>query len=368
MANKFTRFLTGVANGLTNGGRGLPSTYAHATRLFLDDSYRLAPRTKFNYYVNFEIDPDAKKAISFSQRDAQDVGFLVKTTDLPSFQFDLVTKNQYNRKKKFYKMINYDPLTIRFHDDSHGIINALWALYYGYYVVDRSLPNTAYDATKYTKNSDLFYRYGLDNKISVPFLRKINIYTMARKRWLGYSLVNPIITRWQHGEMDYANSSEFAENTMTVEYESVQYSGGTVQEGNPKGFATLYYDNRQSALGVAGGGAAALFGSGGVLDGASQVFGSVSDGSAFDSPENFAGTALAAINTMQNAGSLNATTIGAELLGKALSDPQSLQETGERIGGAINAAFPGIAEAQEGAAIEKKITDVDQSGRVRGGL
>src|SRR6056300_432776 len=55
MANKFTRFLTDVFSGLTNP-KGRVGNYTHATRLFIDDNFRLAPKNKFNYFVRFEID------------------------------------------------------------------------------------------------------------------------------------------------------------------------------------------------------------------------------------------------------------------------------------------------------------------------
>jgi hypothetical protein len=55
MANKFTRFLTGVGEGLLTP-KGQLANWQHATRLFIDDTMRLAPRTKFMFYVRFEID------------------------------------------------------------------------------------------------------------------------------------------------------------------------------------------------------------------------------------------------------------------------------------------------------------------------
>ena len=102
MANKFTRFLTGVGQGLTNP-KGVWGNWQHATRLFIDDTMRLAPRTKFLFYVRFELDKTAIKAPQFTNRHADEIGFLVKATDLPKYNIESVTKNQYNRKKIIYK-------------------------------------------------------------------------------------------------------------------------------------------------------------------------------------------------------------------------------------------------------------------------
>ena len=335
MANKFTRFLNGVASSALSP-RGMPSTYQHATRLFIDDTFKLSPRTKFNYYVRFRINRQAIKPLNFDVK-LDEVGYLVKNLTLPSYQFDSVTKNQYNRKKILYKQIQYQPVNINFHDDASGLINAFWALYYGYYIADRTQPTPAYTATHY-RNADSptdNFRYGLDNDISAPALDGIDIYTMARRRWTGYTLVNPKITQWEHSDMDYSISSEPAENKMRVEYESVVYSGGTVSQGNPPGFATLYYDSLPSPLALAGGGSASLLGEGGVLDGLESVFGNVSDGTAFSSAGGFLNTAFAAANIYTNAKNLSSDDLKAEAIG-LITSPEGQQA----ISGVVGSIFP----------------------------
>lgn len=369
MANKFSQFLTGLGTGVVSP-RGTPSTYQHATRLFIDDSFRLSPRTKFNYFVNFELDPAALKVPQFDRGKIEEAGLLVKNLSLPSYNFDTVTKNQYNRKRVLYKMLNYDPLSLTFHDDSDGVTNALWAIYYGYYVADRSLPDIAYDNNKYSTiaaKENASFRYGLDNEISAPLIRKINLYTMSRQRFLSYSLVNPKITKWNHSDMDYS-LSEPAQNQMTVEFESVQYGGGRVDYNSPSGFANLHYDAAPSPLSVAGGGISSLTGSGGVLDGLEQIFGAVSDGTAFDSPENALATVAGAINTYENLKDLDSDALAGEAL-SLLSSPQGVETLANTISGVAGTVFPkAVAQARETRAVEKKITDIDQSGRVRGGL
>lgn len=349
MANKFTRFLNGFANGLVGNTRGMPGDYQHAARLFVDDSMRLSPRTKFNYYVRFEIDATAHSGMGFTTKDSQDVGLLVKSTDLPSYSFQTETLNQYNRKKIIYKQITYEPLTMKFHDDSHGVTNALWAIYYGYYIRDRGLPAEAFLENKYSPASaGLGYRYGLDNNITTPMFKKIHLYTMARQRFLGYTLINPRITKWQHSDVDYAETSEPAENTMTVEFEAVQYSGGRVDFNNPTGFANLHYDTRPSSLSVLSGGTTSLLGTGGVLDGLEQIFGAVSDGSAFDSPTNFLSTAIKTVNTYKNIKSLSKEDLKREAI-NVLSNPAAVSNV---IGGVRSLTLP---KNDPGAAVTEAI-------------
>ena len=56
MANKFTRFLSGAGSGILNpkGNLGDPR---HASRMFVDDAFARAPRTKFLFHVFFEKFP-----------------------------------------------------------------------------------------------------------------------------------------------------------------------------------------------------------------------------------------------------------------------------------------------------------------------
>ncbi len=345
MANYFTRFLNGVAEGVLNP-KGQQSNWRHATRLFVDDTMRLAPRTKFLFYVRFEINKRAIRAPSFTNKHQEEVGLLVKSADLPKFNFDSVVKNQYNRKKIVYKQINYEPVSITMHDDSAGIISAMWAIYYGYYIADRLQPNAAYDASQLrpTKTPKDNFRYGLDNDVGAPFFDSVTIYTMSRRRFIGYTLVNPRIKSWTHGTMDYS-ASEFNDSQMTLEYEAVKYSAGNVSYNNPKGFANLHYDSTPSPLSVAGGGVATLTGEGGVLDGLEQVFGDIGSGQAFDSFGGFLGTAIKAVNTYKNAKSLSTAQLKYEAV-NILSNPGNIATAVSTVGGVVGSVFPKSASTE----------------------
>lgn len=341
MANKFTRFLKGVGEGLLTP-KGVVADWRHATRLFVDNQYRLAPRTKFLFYVRFEIDKTVLSSQAFTNKHADEIGYLIKSTDLPKYKFETVTKNQYNRKKIIYKNFGYDGIQMTFRDDSAGVMNALWALYMGSYVQDRHNPLTAYSKTNFRPEGsgalDSF-RYGLDkpNK-TADFFKSISIYMMSRRRFVGYTLVNPKVTSWNHGGGDYT-ANDINENQMNIEYEAVLYSTGSVSRNNPKGFAALYYDSVPSPLTVQGGGVGNLFGEGGVLDGLEQIFGDVAGGSAFSSPGNFLATAIKTANTVRNLNSLSKESIKREAI-NILSNPNSLRSSVNTIGGVVGAAFP----------------------------
>jgi hypothetical protein len=349
MANKFTRYLFGDGNIFNNvvGGlikpKGNLANWQHATRIFVDDTFRLAPRHKFLYYVVFEIDNNAHNASAFTAKHSQEVSFLCKAVDLPKFNFDSVTKNQYNRKKLLYKSINYDSINITMHDDNSGISNAMWAIYYGSYIADRSLPAAAaYEDNKYRASgtSKDSFRYGLDNDKGPDFFKSISIYTMSRSRFNGYTLLNPRIKSWSHGNVDYADGGTI-ESSMTIDYEAVQYSSGKVATNSPKGFATLHYDTAPSPLSVQGGGVSTLTGEGGVLSGIEQIFGDVSNPnfSIFDNPGSALGTAIKAVNTYKNFKGLSKEGLIGEAV-NILNSPAGARGIVSTVGGIVGSVFP----------------------------
>jgi hypothetical protein len=358
MANKFTRFLNGIGTGLLTP-KGQMANFQHATRLFIDDTFRLSPRTKFLFYVRFELDKSALTAPAFTDRHADEVGLLVKATDLPKFTFDSTVKNQYNRKKIVYRNFNYEPITITLHDDSAGVVNALWAIYYGYYIRDRNNPDSAYTANHLRArdgNALRDFRYGLDNNISTPIFKSISIYTMSRRRFLGYTLINPKIKSWNHGQVDYS-AGDTLQSQMTVEYESVAYSAGSVTQNSPKGFATLHYDTVPSPLTVAGGGTSTLLGQGGVLDGLESIFGNLANGSTFNSAGGFLGTAIATINTYKNFKNLSSSQVKNEL-GNVLQSPAVISRAVSTIGGVVGAVFPKNSQASDATVgSQKKVVE-----------
>lgn len=348
MGNKFTKYLKSAVAGAVAGAtnpKGLCANWQHATRVFVDDTYRLSPHTKFLYYVHFDINDLALKSTAWDkQTHGRELGMLVKRSALPKFSLDTITKNQYNRKKILHKTLKYDPVQLAFHDDSNAIVSSLWALYYGYYVADRHLQQLDYRYNQY--DADLIQRYGLDNNVGTsgekrPFFNSIQVFTMSRRRFIGYTLVNPRITNWAHGDVDY-EASDTIESTMTIEYENVIYSSGDVTQGTPEGFAELHYDHLPSPLTVQGGGVENLLGEGGVLDGAAQIFGDIGSGVALDNPASFIGTAIKAANTIKNANNLSLDGIKSEALG-ALA-PIAVGAAGSAMG-ALGGMFPKTGEA-----------------------
>lgn len=221
----------------------------HASRLFADDSFRLAPKFDHLFHVSFSINPAALKSIDLVQRHRNEINMLVKSISLPKFTISAETANQYNRKKVIQMQHKYENATIKFHDDNMGLINQLWQNYYSYYYAD---PTSAKNGTAYnrnaTKNFDFITTpFGLDNGSSVPFFNHITIYQMARHEFVSYKLHNPLIATWDHAGLDYA-STKVHDNTMSIAFEAVSYGAGTVSPETVEGFGFEHYDVTPSPL------------------------------------------------------------------------------------------------------------------------
>jgi len=241
MAFTPTKFLTADSHVLLRD-------FQHASRTFVSDQFRLAPKFDFQFHVAFNINA-AMKVIDLSQRHRNEISMLVKKIGLPKFTMTTEQVNQYNRKKQIQTQHKTEDINITFHDDNMSLINQLWQSYYSYYYAD---PTSAKAAGAYnrnaTKNSNFIKTaYGLDNGSNAPFFNYITIYQMARHEYVSYKLYNPIIKSFDHKELGYA-SKELHEFTMGIAYEAVSYDMGTVSPTNVEGFGLEHYDLTPSPL------------------------------------------------------------------------------------------------------------------------
>lgn len=285
--------------------------YTHASKTFRTNGYELAPRYKFLFHVYFTINTGQIPALQnvFGDGDTATVGLMVKTAQLPSYAVSVDTMNQYNRKRLIQSKIDYNPVQIVFNDDQGDLIRNMWYNYFSYYYKDPSQKyngNNVTDGTlgllqtaqngfgynsrdTYASNRTVndwgyvgeSYSDGLNNLTSTtgkpPFFRDITIYGLSQKKYASYTLINPMITEWQHDTYDYAEDGGTMSNTMTIRYETVKYGTGRIGGATPSntvvGFADPNrYDNRKSALSRPGS-TATVFGQGGLVDAIEGTFG-----------------------------------------------------------------------------------------------
>jgi hypothetical protein len=312
--------------------------YTHASKTFRANGYQLAPRYKFLFHVYFNLNtveiPKLKEV--FNRADQEDIGLLVKTVQLPNYDIDVETMNQYNRKRLIQKKINYNPCQFTFHDDGNDLIRNMWYNYFAYYYKD---PTQQYWGVPVTQGSLGQSGNGGDPKLSyngrdiyedgrtvndwgyigesysdgaagvsgkAPFFKDITIYGMSQHDFCAYVLINPMITEWRHDTYDYSQGNGLMEHQMTVRYETVKYYQGKIDTARPsaniKGFADpANYDVQRSPLDRLGN-SATILGQGGLVD---TVGGIVNDLQS--------GSVLGIIGAVQKAGTAYQTFKGKNL-------------------------------------------------------
>lgn len=242
--------------------------YKHATRLFVDSNYRLAPKYGFLYHVAFDLNPNLNK---LTNEAILETGMLVKSAQLPKFTVDTKTFNAYNRPNIVQTKVKYDPITITFHDDSADIIRYFWWNYYSHYYRDSDhSPNDFAIPSKYANRQSQSWGYTPASYATADgaverMLNAIRIYSLHQRKFTEYTLVNPTITGFKFGDHN-SSGTELMEIQMTVAYEAVLYSYGQVNPGQTvNGFATLHYDKTPSPLTPQGGGTQSILGPGGLI-------------------------------------------------------------------------------------------------------
>lgn len=314
-------------------GPGLKD-YSHASKTFRSDNYNLAPRTKYLFHVYFNLNFNNPAVLNAFGNNGQvtSIGLMVKTIDLPKYTIDVETMNQYNRKRLIQTKINYDPVNVTFHDDQSDLVRYMWYQYYSYYYSDptqkyNSVPNqsgtlgnSATLANGFNYNASDIYnpvRQGQDwgfigegynntspgsasgnNNGKPPFFNDITIYGLAAKKYASYTLINPIITNWNHDTYSYAEGGATMQNQMTIRYETVKYYSGAVGGSTPSaavpGFADpAHYDTVKSSL-ARPGSTATVFGQGGLVD---AITGTTQDLQALASGQGGLQNVLGAVQT-----------------------------------------------------------------------
>jgi len=231
--------------------------YKHASRIFVDGNYRLAPKYGFLFHIAFDLDPSLTR---MSTTDILEAGMLVKTMQLPKYTIENKTLNAYNRVNIAQTKLKYDPVTVTFHDDSADVIRDLWYDWMSFYyrdtdqTPDKYLQNTKYDQMLtqnwgYTPSSPSVPSSAAPGSTPSRLLQRIRMYSLHQKQFTEYVLINPQITAFQHGQHQQGENTTM-EHSMTVSYETVLYNYGTIVPGANSSFAELHYDNSPSPLGI----------------------------------------------------------------------------------------------------------------------
>jgi len=354
MNKAFNDFLSSIASGASGDGGPNMKNYQHATKLYVDGGYARAPKFNHLYFVGFNINDKVVRDPGWLQSGVNEVGLLVKSASLPKFKISTEQMNQYNRKTQVQTKLNYEAVSMEFHDDNSEITNGLWKNYYRYYYTDsiyggkddsvspspsqvslgkklfggllspgrkriKSMdPSTVPEAYTNNKYKVSTYPYGLDNLQTVPFFKSIDIFVLYQQKFTQYTLINPKIVSWDHDDVAQSESTKLMRNKMSVVYENVLYNNGRIGKGSRSGiFAEAFYDSSPSPLSIAGKGSLSLFGAGGIIGGIEDVFGE--NGALAQG--NYLAAALQAATLIKNAGQITEEQLSAEgysMLGAAV--------------------------------------------------
>jgi hypothetical protein len=309
MANFGQDFLKGFTN--VNYLRD----YTHASKTFTSNQYELKPRFKFLFHVSFTLNTQIPSLNQFvSSGDISSLSYVVKTVDLPKYNVKTETLNQYNRKRVIQTGIEYQPVTLTFHDDGGDVTRNLWYNYFSYYYKDPSqkylAPNNTNGSAGASNTTPTGFDYNgrdiytddrqvndwgyigesiSDGTSSVnsdtgkpPFFRDIRIYGMDQHKFAEYVLINPVISNWNHDTYNYSEAGGIMQNSMTIAYETVKYYTGAIGSSRPdtnvQGFADpAHYDTTVSSL-ARPGSTSTVFGQGGLLDAGGGILSDLQSG------------------------------------------------------------------------------------------
>jgi len=345
-----------INNFLQGFQDGLPGMkdYQHASRLYVDDNFKLMPKQKFLFHVVFNTDESLFNQ-GLAANEKLQLNMLVKACDLPKYNLSYEEKTQYNKKMYLGTRIAYDPVNITFHDDHADTVNAFWKQYYEYHIADSVSMNTdlAISATKddyynFKGQANKFNKFGMDTprERGKPYLKGIEIFVLHKKRFTSMTLVNPVIGSFSHDNLDQADGTGVMSNSMQILYETVIYKAGVISRDTVKGFATINYDQSPSPLSILGGGTNSIFGPGGIVDGVGSVIKNFNQG-------NILGAIIGASNTYNNAKKIKKSNVKQELKGIA---KKGILEIGKQSSNITNP----IARFTVGAAVIANASSIAQ--------
>ena len=94
------------------------------------------PRLKFQFVVEFKTTLGIGGGDKNYREMIKDLSLVVQSVELPSFQFDTQTLNQYNRKRIIQTKMNWNPISISFHDTRDNKWLNVWKEYMKFHYKD----------------------------------------------------------------------------------------------------------------------------------------------------------------------------------------------------------------------------------------
>ena len=207
------------------------------------------PRQQFQGYVNFILNRDLFSYLFADNGTTQfrtQISSLVRTADLPSVNFKTETKNAYNAKKIVNTGVEYEPVNMTVFDTMGNEWLSTLMRYFSYHYMDPrnkqepgnrdiegSVPrvgglndfNAKFGQEGVQSDSGVVgqrgfnsNKAGLNPQQTTNFFERIDYVLYHGNKGVQYSIVNPVLTTFKPGSIDYSSSSPM-EFSLTFEYE-----------------------------------------------------------------------------------------------------------------------------------------------------
>lgn len=209
------------------------------------NAYKFRPdvnpvRQKFQGYVNFIFNRESPLFRELyadpsdgSKEFRTTISSLVRTADLPGVNFQTEIKNSYNRKKIVNLGVEYTPVNMSLYDTVGNEWLTVLMRYFSYhYMGPRNKGGDGRDITGAqsriggSEQSTGFMQSGWDSNragyntnLSANFFERIDYVLYHGNKGVQYSIINPVLTSFKPGPIDYSDSS-FREFEVTFDYES----------------------------------------------------------------------------------------------------------------------------------------------------
>lgn len=252
-------------SSITDGKTGYVRGPSHATDVFGLGNEALFinnPKTKFEHFVRFNINQRGEAGEFFKKTYPGDefkyVAALAKSVTYPNITLRTELANQYNKKRHYHTGIDYQPVTVIFHDVADGKSLDFWKMYYQYnfknghpeklkvgdnidngvassrsiFAADGKLQTmplqsdflTLDNRSNIIPNTSTHDTYGLNlHNVNTNLLSSIELIFSRAKQYEKVVLVNPTISSFAHDTFNYEDTTGLMTITMTFEYETVIY-------------------------------------------------------------------------------------------------------------------------------------------------
>ncbi len=193
---------------------------AWASKWFSTKTFKHAPKTKFNFIC--ALWPKKHVMDPAIYKDSLDYIHLIKTAEPPKPTFDTEVVDQYNKRRIIQKKINWEPVTITFHDDYGSQIYQVLLDYMSYHY--KEFANVDKTDWKLDTVTNLINEldWGYRPQVDKYYFENISIIWLAGGNGTRITMQNPMITNIQFDQLDYADGSTPLEISITFEYEGVR--------------------------------------------------------------------------------------------------------------------------------------------------